>query len=166
MIVKALLSSPGVRIYAESVLPSRAPKFNRWSEEVNRDIRQLADGKSIDYVDLRPEFFDENHLLDTRYTYDGLHLNASGYLLWKRQIDPIVLQLTGLRRHLQGDDGYGCNSIYPLTCVRRRGPKWSCFSQSQRLRSAIHSLISRLAPGYSCVQWPGSGKMETPADTE
>jgi lysophospholipase L1-like esterase len=95
MIVKALLSSPGVRIYAESVLPSRAPKFNRWSEEVNRDIRQLADGKSINYVDLRPEFFDENHLLDTRYTYDGLHLNASGYLLWKRQIDPIVLQLTG-----------------------------------------------------------------------
>jgi hypothetical protein len=54
-------SSPDIRIYAQSLLPSRAPKFNKWSEEVNRGIREMADG--------------------------------DGYLLWKRQIDPIVQKL-------------------------------------------------------------------------
>ena len=86
-------SSPGTRIYAESLLPSRSPKFNKWSEEVNRGIRQLANGDSVTFVDLRPQFLDSNHLMNKNYTFDGLHLNGTGYLLWKRQIDPLVQEL-------------------------------------------------------------------------
>jgi lysophospholipase L1-like esterase len=93
-IIGAILrSSPTTLIYAESILPSRAPRFNKQSEEVNRGIRQLADGKSVFFVDLRPAFYDANHLLDKRYTYDGLHLNGDGFLLWKRHIDPIIERL-------------------------------------------------------------------------
>jgi len=87
-------SSPGIRIYAESLLPSQAPKFNKWSEEVNRGVRQLADGDSVTFVDLRPLFADSNQVLNKRYTFDGLHLNGAGYLLWKRQIDPLIQELT------------------------------------------------------------------------
>jgi lysophospholipase L1-like esterase len=94
MIVGAMVqASPDVRIFAESILSSRASKFNRWRETVNSGIRQLADGKSVTFVDLRPAFLDDDHLLNKRYTYDGLHLNGDGYKLWKRQIDPIVKQL-------------------------------------------------------------------------
>ncbi len=80
-------------IYAESILPSRSIKLNRQTEEVNRGIRQVSDGKSVIFVDVAPAFYDANHLLDERYTYDGLHLNTDGYLLWKRWLDPIVESL-------------------------------------------------------------------------
>jgi lysophospholipase L1-like esterase len=93
-IIGAILqSSPDTLVFAQSILPSRAPKFNQFGEEVNRGIRQLADDKSVFYVDLRPAFCDADHLLARRYSYDGLHLNADGYLLWKRQIDPIIERL-------------------------------------------------------------------------
>jgi lysophospholipase L1-like esterase len=93
-IIGAILrASPATVIYTESILPSRTPKFNKWSEQVNHEVRQLANGKSVIYVDLRPAFFDTDHLLDKRYTYDGLHLNVDGYLLWKRQINPIIERL-------------------------------------------------------------------------
>jgi lysophospholipase L1-like esterase len=68
-------------------------KFNRWSEEVNLGIRQLADGKSATSVSLRPSFLDSSHLMDKRYTYDGPHPNVEGYLLWKRLVDPLIEQL-------------------------------------------------------------------------
>jgi lysophospholipase L1-like esterase len=94
MIIDGILQSSGdTRIYIESLLPSRAPKFNEWSAEANRQIRQLADGKAVRFVDLRPAFLDANGLMDRRYAYDGLHLNVDGYLIWKRQIDPIIEEL-------------------------------------------------------------------------
>jgi lysophospholipase L1-like esterase len=31
--------------------------------------------------------------MNKNYTFDGLHLNGTGYLLWKRQIDPLVQEL-------------------------------------------------------------------------
>lgn len=95
MILSAIRqASPGTRIYIESVLPSRAPKFNRWSQELNASTRQLADGKTVFFIDIRNAFLDSNGLLDERYTLDGLHLNANGYAVWKRQLDPIMDQLT------------------------------------------------------------------------
>jgi lysophospholipase L1-like esterase len=91
MIISAILqSSPDTRIYAQSILPSLATKFNRWSEEVNRRVSELADGKSVIFINLRPAFYDANHVLNKRLTYDGLHLNVDGYLLWKRRLDPII----------------------------------------------------------------------------
>ena len=86
--------SPDTHIYAESLLPSRAPKFNMWAVEVNRGIRQLADGNTVTFIDLRSAFLDSNGAMNARYTIDGLHLNGSGYLLWKRQIDPLLQELT------------------------------------------------------------------------
>jgi lysophospholipase L1-like esterase len=93
-IISAILqSSPGTRVYVESILPSQAPKFNRWSDEVNRGTRLLANGTSVRFIDLRPAFLGRNLAMDNRFTYDGLHLNANGYLLWKQQINSVVTEL-------------------------------------------------------------------------
>jgi len=86
--------SPETRIYEESLLPSRVPRFNQWSDETNAGIRRLADGKSVIYLNLRDAFL-ENGKLSNRFTSDGLHLNGSGYLLWKQQVDPIMKELIG-----------------------------------------------------------------------
>lgn len=91
-IIAILRQSSPVRIYLESLLPTQAPKFNHWSEQVNEQIRALADGKSILYVNLRDAFL-ENGSLDKNLTVDGIHLNGSGYLVWKKQIDPMVAEL-------------------------------------------------------------------------
>ncbi|HLX44256.1 MAG TPA: GDSL-type esterase/lipase family protein, partial [Bryobacteraceae bacterium] len=85
-------SSPAVRIYLESLLPTQAPKFNNWSEQVNRQARSLADGNSTIYLNLRDAFV-ENGALAKNLTVDGIHLNGNGYLLWKKQIDPIIAEL-------------------------------------------------------------------------
>src|ERR1041385_6849782 len=69
-------ASPETIVYAQSVLPSQAPRFNRWSEETNQGIRAVADGKSVIYLDLRPEFVRDGKLSNT-LTSDGLHLNAA-----------------------------------------------------------------------------------------
>jgi lysophospholipase L1-like esterase len=85
-------SSPRVRIYLESLLPTQSPKFNRWSDRVNQEVRNLADGNSIVYLNLRDAFL-ENGTLGKNFTLDGIHLNGNGYLLWKQQIDPIMSEL-------------------------------------------------------------------------
>jgi lysophospholipase L1-like esterase len=94
-IVDELLhSSPKTSVYVESILPTQAPRFNRWSDEVNRRTRQFANGNTVRFIDLRPAFLGSNLVLDKRYTYDGIHLNAAGYLVWKRAIDPIMAELS------------------------------------------------------------------------
>lgn len=52
------------------------------------------------YLNLRDAFL-ENGILSNRFTSDGLHLNGSGYLLWRQQVDPIMKELIGaqLRDH-------------------------------------------------------------------
>ena len=97
-IVAAILdASPDAHIYIQSVLPSRVPKFNVWSQTLNTDLRTLCDGRQLSYVDLRPEFTDADQLLDAAFTYDGLHLSAEGYLVWRRRIQGLVDELTGTR---------------------------------------------------------------------
>jgi lysophospholipase L1-like esterase len=92
IVQRILHDSPETKIYEESILPSRVPRFNQWSAETNEGIRRLADGKSVIYLNLRDAFL-ENGELSNRFTSDGLHLNGSGYLLWKQQVDPIVKEL-------------------------------------------------------------------------
>ena len=89
-IVQTILQgSPGTKIYLESILPTRNPKFNRWSGNVNDGIRGLADGNTVAYLDIRAAFVDDG-ALNSNFTEDGIHLNGAGYQCWKRQLDPIV----------------------------------------------------------------------------
>lgn len=97
MVKAVLAASPDAKIYLESVLASRSPKFNRWGEQANQKLRTLANGTNIAYVDIRPLLLDADQMMDLRYTVDGLHLNEKGYLLWKAKIEPLISELTAGR---------------------------------------------------------------------
>jgi lysophospholipase L1-like esterase len=82
--------SKKTKIYFYTLLPVNelAGKFkshynkNEHIYFLNDEIRKLT-AKNVTVIDLYPHFLDENNRLKTSYTYDGLHLSAEGYQVWK-----------------------------------------------------------------------------------
>ena len=56
---------------------------NEVINERNAAIAQLADGKTIFYLDLNPLFDDENGALRADYSGDGVHVRAPYYVQWR-----------------------------------------------------------------------------------
>lgn len=93
--------SPWTKIYVQSIFPVNGedtpakPKrhWQRGAEivETNRLLEALCvDRKNVTYVDVYSALVDDRGLLDRRYTNDGLHLLAPGYLAWKAVIEKYV----------------------------------------------------------------------------
>ncbi|TAJ11933.1 GDSL family lipase [Marinilabiliaceae bacterium JC017] len=83
--------SPKTKIVLQSVLPINEKviwydymknKSDRIAE-LNDRLKDIARKDEIKYVDLYSRFADSNGQLKPELTYDGLHLKADGYLLWK-----------------------------------------------------------------------------------
>lgn len=88
---------PDTKIYVESVLPfndtlfpSNCLRTNENILRLNQGIRQLAYKFNDPYIDLVPDFQDSNGRLLAEYTVDGLHLNDTGYALWRDRLAPYV----------------------------------------------------------------------------
>ncbi len=86
---------PQARVHVLSILPVSRSFFSFLPDnlrimEVNRRLRDLAAGKGCAFLDLYPMFIDKEGALDRRYTYDGLHLNAQGYQVWKQALAPYL----------------------------------------------------------------------------
>ncbi|MGD0500001.1 MAG: GDSL-type esterase/lipase family protein [Bryobacteraceae bacterium] len=81
--------SPDTVIYLQSLLPTAAPKFNRWSEQVNRGLAAMADGDRLRFINLRPAFLRDG-VVGKEFVVDGIHLSGKGYLLWKKGIESEV----------------------------------------------------------------------------
>ncbi|HQG77767.1 MAG TPA: GH92 family glycosyl hydrolase [Bacteroidales bacterium] len=83
-------SSPGTRIYIQSVLPTDdGIHYTRRNTEIiriNDHLKDIATENGLTYIDLFNIFQTENHKLNPQYSIDGLHLNGRGYLLWKDAI--------------------------------------------------------------------------------
>lgn len=84
--------SPDTLIYVESLTPTRWNRRNLFASEVNTMLQSLADGKKTFYIDTYAPFL-EGDLLNSRYSFDGLHLNGAGFMLWKRLLNPHVSRL-------------------------------------------------------------------------
>lgn len=89
--------SPKTKIYIQSVLPlnfeldkTKRPINNQNISDFNNSLKNLTDNSTIFYIDLFPAFLDSSNQLDKQYTLDGIHLNGSGYLLWKNQISKYI----------------------------------------------------------------------------
>lgn len=93
--------SAWTKIYVQSLLPvngadTKSSYKNHWGKgpeiiEANKLIAKLCEGrKNVLYIDLYSSFVDEKGMLDKRYTNDGLHLLAPGYLMWAEIIKPYV----------------------------------------------------------------------------
>ena len=83
-------ASPKTRIFLQSLLPLNPgvkdfPANLAKQEnilEINGQLKKYGDIFKFTYIDIHSLFLDKQNALDARFTYDGLHLNAAGYLRW------------------------------------------------------------------------------------
>lgn len=94
IVLKIQNQSSRTSIYLQSVLPVN-PDFGLFTghmkpdmiNELNIDIKHIAQKYNITYIDLYPTFLDQkSNKLDAAYTNDGLHLMGKGYILWRDSI--------------------------------------------------------------------------------
>ena len=90
--------SPATRIYVQSLLPvntdmgykrlqGKEPVISR----LNELLQAQAGSRGYQYIELDSHFTAPGrHRLDPRYTNDGLHLTAEGYLLWGELLRPFI----------------------------------------------------------------------------
>ena len=90
--------SPATRIYVQSLLPvntdmgykrlqGKEPVISR----LNELLQAQAGSRGYQYIELHSHFTAPGSLrLDPRYTNDGLHLTAEGYLLWGELLRPFI----------------------------------------------------------------------------
>lgn len=92
IIARIKLESPATQIYFHTLLPvnNTFTQFkNHYNKDehiqyVNTELKKIAAEEKIGLIDLHPNFLDADMRLDSRYTVDGLHLNAAGYQVWKK----------------------------------------------------------------------------------
>lgn len=82
--------SPSTRLYIQSVMPVNN-SFRRYKAlagkektitDLNKRLRDIADGNGAEYVDLWTFLADSEGNLRREFTNDGLHLNGKGYRAW------------------------------------------------------------------------------------
>jgi lysophospholipase L1-like esterase len=56
--------------------------------EMNTRLQQIARNFAIPYIDLYNHITDSSGNLSRIYTKDGIHLDADGYLVWRKLIEP------------------------------------------------------------------------------
>lgn len=86
--------SPETSIYIQSLLPNNPSAGSKEvpSKDImsfNKKLQSIANEYGATYVDLFSKFEKENKLNED-LTYDGLHLNANGYLLWSNEIEKYI----------------------------------------------------------------------------
>lgn len=86
--------SPVTKIFVQSILPTnnRFIDFKRHQDKqahivaVNNKLKELAAQNRLVYIDLYNKMLDGESKLDIRYTNDGLHLTAAGYMVWMKEL--------------------------------------------------------------------------------
>ena len=86
LITYTLNKYPNTKIYVYSILPMRGQLdiFDKKIISTNEQLGLLSQMHNCYYMDLYPLFLSENKFnLNKNYTFDGLHLNGKGYVVWK-----------------------------------------------------------------------------------
>jgi len=91
--------SPHTKVYIQSILPVNQvfKKFSGHCSKtdeiisINNALEVWCEGHTSHYLDLFSHFKnEEDNLMSTEYTNDGLHLTGAGYLLWADIIKPYI----------------------------------------------------------------------------
>ena len=90
IIDKIKATQPNAKIVLQSTLhvtsawEKKKPTFkNSKINELNAKLQQMADGKTVFFLDINPVFDDENGALNSKYTGDGVHFYAKYYTMWR-----------------------------------------------------------------------------------
>lgn len=83
---------PETTLYLQSLLPTdnRESLKNQKIIQFNEHIKGTAKEFELTYIDLFTPFANEANKLNPVFTFDGLHLNGKGYLVWKKEIEELV----------------------------------------------------------------------------
>ncbi|GBF78788.1 GDSL-type esterase/lipase family protein [Aphanothece sacrum] len=87
--------SPQTSVYIQSILPVNNINYSLSIDSndlspINDKLKKLAQEFNYQYIDLYSNFIDTSNQLNSNYTYDGVHLNGKGYLLWGNLIKKYV----------------------------------------------------------------------------
>ncbi|MGH4050939.1 MAG: GDSL-type esterase/lipase family protein [Clostridium sp.] len=95
-------NSPETKIYLESVYPVYSMKDKKFDTymvgkrtneiitEINGGLKVLAKSENITYIDVYSHLIGDNNQIKIDYTYDGLHLDAPGYIEVVKVLTPYV----------------------------------------------------------------------------
>ena len=84
---------PGTEIYIQSILPVHENKHRIKNDDIdklNLEIKKLADGRNIVYVDINSKLKADNNELDPKFTADGEHLKGNAYNIWVGEIKKYI----------------------------------------------------------------------------
>lgn len=90
------LTAQGIKPHIQSViyLGKLNPKYDVYNvriKELNAMLKDYADKNGIAFIDLNPTLAPDGFLKD-EYTYDGTHLTALGYTLWRDILNPYMAE--------------------------------------------------------------------------
>ena len=88
-------SVPNSEVFVQSVLPISKQKLNTQisNEKVrslNKEIKQLSQKYNLNFIDLYSLMISEDDQLISDVTTDGIHLNGSGYEIWRNAIQQYI----------------------------------------------------------------------------
>ena len=63
--------------------------------QVNQALARLDDGKHIFFLDLGPQFIENDGSISQGIMPDALHPNAAGYKVWANAMEPKLKELLG-----------------------------------------------------------------------
>lgn len=89
MVDRIQQDSPQTELILQSVLPVNNTMRNTLVNpadiiQLNNMIREIADKRQVNYLNLYSHFANEEGNLKPEYTQDGIHLSAAGYELWEQ----------------------------------------------------------------------------------
>ncbi|TZF82532.1 sialate O-acetylesterase [Pedobacter sp. BS3] len=98
MVSRIKTGSPKTKIYFQTVLPvnntfTQYPNHYNKDEHiaaVNEGLKKIAAKEHITLIDLHSHFLDSEGRLSSEYTREGLHLNAAGYQVWAKVLQPYL----------------------------------------------------------------------------
>lgn len=99
--VKAIVTKlkekcPGAKILILAIFPrgaNAADKLRQQNEETNAIIKNLADNKTVFFMDINAKFLEADGTLSKDIMPDLLHPNEKGYEIWAEAIAPKVKEL-------------------------------------------------------------------------
>jgi lysophospholipase L1-like esterase len=87
-------NTPSTTVYIQTLLPTfgRDVAVNSKIRDINNTLERLSKINNMQYINLYDFFTDKNGQLKAECSYDGLHLNARGYDIWKSKIEQLVTE--------------------------------------------------------------------------
>ena len=90
-------NSSNTKVYIQTLLPISKKKsynyydlYNQSIKRINKIIIENQQKGLYSVIDLHSLFVDNKGQLRSDLTYDGLHLNEQGYLVWSNFVKPII----------------------------------------------------------------------------